>query len=395
MKVKINKLIKIFFSRLGYNLIEKKVSGEIITNVFRTSYLKTALLSYVKTVFENPENKNDLRHTNRYTTFLMAKVLSKLEYNVDVIDCGDEFNNDFSKYSLVIGLGKSLDYVLENRINSKKTKVIWFGTGCNPLFSNIITLNRVDDFYKRTSKLLLSSSRYIKQDWPLQHEFADWIILHGSDFAKQTYKSKNIRLVNAPVFINHSIKRSDKEWNLARKNYLWFGVGGLIHKGLDLLIESFKDIKDCNLHICGNLEVEPDFYNYYKQVIDLSENINYHGFVDVSSEKFKTILSINAFVIFPSASEGNSPSVITCMANGGLIPIVSKNADVKLNGYGIIIEDLSIEEVSNAISKSKELTLDELKGQSEKIVKETNHLNSFDYFEHDFKIKLEEALKII
>lgn len=395
MKLIINKLLKKTFSKLGYNLTEKKVSGEIITNVFQTSYSKTALLSYLKTVFENSESKKDLRHTNRYTTFLIAKILSELEYNVDVIDCGDEFSDDFSRYCLVIGLGKSLDYVLENRINSELTKVIWFGTGCNPLFSNIVTLKRVDDFYKLTNKLLLSSSRYIKQDWPLQHEFADWIILHGSDFAKQTYQSKNISAINAPVFINHSITRTDIEWNTARKNYLWFGVGGLIHKGLDLLIEAFKEIKDCNLHICGNLEIEPDFYNYYKQLIDLSENLHYHGFVDVSSEKFKTVLSTNAFVIFPSASEGNSPSVITCMANGGLIPIVSKNADVKLYDYGITIEDLSVEEVSKAINKSKELTLDELKQQSEKIVKETNHINSFDYFEHDFKIKLEEALKII
>ena len=243
--------------------------------------------------------------------------------------------------------------------------------------------------------MIFSSSRYIKEDWPLQHEVADWIILHGSTFAKSTYRKENITTINAPVFINHSIERTDDEWEQARHNYLWFGTGGTIHKGLDLLIDSFRELKNFNLHICGDLQSEPEFFNYYSSIINSSPNITYHGFVDINSDSFKKILHDCAFVIYPSASEGHSPSVITCMANGGLIPIVSRNADVNLNGCGITIEELNIDAVINSIRQSQQLSINELKSQSSAIIKETHQYNSFDYFKIDFKQKLQEAIAAI
>ena len=93
---------------------------------------------------------------------------------------------------------------------------------------------------------------------------SDWIRLHGASFAKSTYRPYNISTINAPVFIYQSIVRSNDEWALAKQNYLWFGVGGLIQKGLDILIDTFKNLKNCNLHICGNIEAEISFYDYYK-----------------------------------------------------------------------------------------------------------------------------------
>ncbi|MBA4241545.1 MAG: hypothetical protein C0448_12530 [Sphingobacteriaceae bacterium] len=393
---KIKQLLKKIVSVFGYELIDvKPYVPVVIPNVFNTSHNKTVLLSYIKSVFTNPENRNDRTHTNRYTTFLIAEILSDLGYNVDVIDCGDDFKGEFNKYELVIGLGKALDYVIENKKSEDKTKVIWFGTGCNPLFSNVATLNRLNDFYKRNNKLLFSSTRYIKEDWPLQHEFSDWVILHGSTFAKSTYQSKKINTIHAPVFIFHSFNRTDDEWINAKKNYLWFGVGGLIHKGLDLLLDSFKDMQNVNLHICGNIEGEPEFFKYSKQIIDSNVNIIYHGFVDVKSKMFEDILRTCAFVIFPSASEGNSPSVITCMANGGLIPIVPETADVDLNGYGISIKELSINAIIESVKESQLLSIDELKNQNAKITEYTSRYNTFDYFKQDFKLKLQEAINTI
>lgn len=389
----VKKLLKTIISNLGYELSAvKKTESVVIPNVFNTSYTKTALLSYIKGVFIYPEKKNDRTHTNRYTTFLIGEVLNELGYNVDVIDCGEDYTETFNHYDLVIGLGKALDYVIENRNTKDKTKVIWFGTGCNPLYSNSATLNRLRDFNSRNKQLLFSSTRYIEEDWPLQHEFSDGILLHGSNFAKSTYQVNNIYMLHAPVFIYHSVSRTKSEWEEAKKNYIWFGTGGLIHKGLDLLLDIFNNKREYNLHICGNIESEPAFFNYARQIIDSNVNIVYHGFVDVKSEKFKDILRACAFVIFPSASEGNSPSVITCMANGGLIPIVPKSADVDLNGYGVEIKDLSIQAVQESIEQSQLFITDELINKSEKIIEETSRYNTFNYFKQDFKLKLQELI---
>jgi glycosyltransferase involved in cell wall biosynthesis len=388
-----NLLIKKVLSGLGYSVTRKQVSGKILVNVFNTSHNKNALLSYIRSVFEG--NSKDNRHTNRLKTHTIAEILNELGYNIDVVDCSDDFNGDFGKYDMVIGLGKSLDHVLKLRDNSSKTKVVWFGTGCNPLFSNPATIKRVADFYKRHGKLMLSSSRYIKDDTVLQHEFADWIILHGSKFAKATFRTENISTIHAPVFIKHTVTRSDAEWAAAKQNYIWFGSDGAIHKGLDLVIDTFKELKNCTLHICGQLENEKEFFNYYGPVINSAGNIKYHGFVNVESDKFKEILKSCAFVIYPSASEGNSPAVITCMANGGLIPIVSESADVDIDTYGILIKDLTIQAVNDAVKQSQQLSVGELELCSRKIVAETNRVNTFEYFKTDFKAKLQEALNNI
>ena len=83
------------------------------------------------------------------------------------------------------------------------------------------------------------------------------------------------------------------------------------------------------------------------------------------------------------------------MANGGLIPIVTKNADVDLNGYGFTIDDFSVASVLKSIKQSEALTINELKEQSAKILDQTKQFNSFDYFKTDFKQKLQEAIKVI
>jgi glycosyltransferase involved in cell wall biosynthesis len=391
--------VKRFLKRVLSSLIRgdfrlKEVRADhtrILNNVFNTQYQETALLSYIQGVFENEDLINDVRHTNRHTTYLIAEVLKSLNYNVDVINYDQELKGDLRTYSFVFGLGKSLEYILKTR-NQSQPKIIYFATGCNPLFSNVITLSRIEDFYKRHKKVFFSSSRYIIEDWPLQHELADWIILHGNEFAKSTYRNYNITAINGPVFLSDPAIKTDWQWELSRKNYLWFGSDGAIHKGLDLLIEAFIKYPDCNLVVCGSLQNDSDLIEYYKSTIGISSNISLLGYVTVGSEKFLEILLNCAFVISPSASEGNSPSVLTCMANGGLIPVISRNSDVTLHDYGVLINELTIESVMDSIEESQEISIEELKLQSKKVLDVSRDLHSFETFEKNFRKKLQEAL---
>jgi glycosyltransferase involved in cell wall biosynthesis len=376
----------------GYAFLVKDVPKSPIFNVFNTSNTRTVLLSYIRDVFETEGAASQQRHTNRYTTWIIADVLRESGYNVDVINYNEIIRGDLSRYDFVIGLGKSPELFLNQRISGTGSKVIWFGTGCNPFFSNPETIRRVGDFYNHTGKVLLNSSRYILEDWPLQHELADWIILHGAAFAKSTYRKDRITAIDGPVFIQHAISRSEEELQQSKASYLWFGNGGAIHKGLDLVIESFRKNPDLKLHICGDLNLEPEFYNYYKQVLQEENNIFYHGFVNVNSQDFADILKSCAFVVYPSASEGNSPSVITCMANGGLIPIVSANADVELNNYGLLIESLTIDAVTESIQHVQSWSISKIKEQQDRIIRETTSRHSFENFRGVFKSVLQDAI---
>jgi glycosyltransferase involved in cell wall biosynthesis len=368
---------------LGFSIIRRPSKSAVLKNVFDTSLPQNALLSYISSVFS--ENDQSNRHTNRYTTYIIGEVLRDCGYNVDVINYDAEFPGDFSKYHLVIGLGKSLEQVLLQRPESIGTKVIWFGTGCNPLFSNQATLQRLRDFYVRTGKVIPASSRYIREDWPLQHEIADWIILHGASFARSTYRQENISSVHAPVFIHHNWQKTIAEWNDASLNYLWFGNGGAIHKGLDLVIETFVNLPHLKLHIAGDIEHESGFFNHYRHLFNPQSNIIYHGFVKVDSPEFSQLMNRCAFVIYPSASEGNSPSVLTCMANGGLIPIVSRNADIDLDGYGIYIEHITLNGVMEAALMAARLSPEQLFAQSELILNKIPPIHSFGHFREEFR----------
>lgn len=387
------KIIKKTLNLSGLSISKVRKERLISENVFNTSFKKTALLSYIQDAFEKKLHETDRRHTNVLTTFIIGDTLKNLGYNVDVIDWRTHISSDFNKYSLVIGLGESLEHILKNRPENLFPKVIWFGTGCNPFFSNQITLERAKNFYVKNKKILLSSTRYVEKDWPLQHEFSDWIILHGADFSKSTFRKDSITTINGPVFTPHYIIKNDEEIIKSKPSFLWLGGGGALHKGLDLLIDAFKKTPQYTLHICGNIQSESDFYAHYYN--DLKGNIINHGFIDIQSSEFANILKATSFVIFPSCSEGNCPSVITCMANGGLIPIVTKNADINIEDYGIEIENFSVDLVLKAINKSQTLSLDELKIRREKIFLNTRKKHSFDFFKTDFKIKLESALTSI
>lgn len=387
IKRQIDKVLSSFgFDNLPFRESNK---SNLRLNVFNSTFQKKVLLSYISSVF-NKDNSIKNHHTNFYKTYLFAEVLNELGYAVDVVDWTEVFNGDYNRYDAIIGLGESVEEAFKHV--KKPTKIIWFGTGCNPFYSNPVTVNRVIDFHNKHGLYLIESSRFIYKDWPLQHEAADWIILHGNCFSKSTFRKNNIDVVKAPVYINHKSDFENKNWVNAKSNYLWFGSSGLIHKGLDLLIDTFTNRDDINLHICGNLESEKNFYNYYKKTINKCSNIYYHGEIDIKSLNYKNILENCAFVIFPSASEGGAASVITCMANGGLIPITTKSADVDLTEYGIEIYQLSVEGIEDAISRSQELDTRDLINQSKLIIENTSKKHTFECFKKNIHDILKRIL---
>jgi glycosyltransferase involved in cell wall biosynthesis len=97
----------------------------------------------------------------------------------------------------------------------------------------------------------------------------------------------------------------ERGWN-SNTHFLWFGGAGLVHKGLDLLLDYFYENPSLTLHICGPIESEPLFAQAYKKELYETENIIMHGFVDIRGQVFEEIIKRCAFVVFPSCSEGQA-----------------------------------------------------------------------------------------
>jgi hypothetical protein len=322
-------------------------------NVFKTVYKKRVLISYITDPFFI---KNNLSHTNSLECYTSAKIFNELGFNVDVIDFSSNRSVDYSKYDIIYGMGnpfeKSFYY------NGTPIKRIFYATGCNPMYSNIVTILKVRGLKEKTNKILINSSRFIHSSPELQVLLSDKVIILGNSFVLDTYRKFDAEGIDRYTNLNaffydvYNPDLSKKDFSRAKKHFLWFGSSGLLHKGLDLLIDIFSKREDIYLHICGASDNEKEFFNYYNPILKKSKNIFNHGFVDIRSNKYNRIVDECTFTISPSVSEGGSPAVLNTIANGGLIPIITKSSSLDIDGFGIVIEKPTLELVANAIDQA-------------------------------------------
>ena len=153
-----------------------------------------------------------------------------------------------------------------------------------------------------------------------------------------------------------------KDWGKVRHSICWFGSLGLIHKGLDICIDFALAHPEITLHICGASVREKEFWNYYGPKIKGKTNIINHGFINIESEEFVSIMSESAFVVHPSISEGGAASVLNVVANAGLIPICSKSCGLDLPKDGsVVIDEVTYDAFEGAILDAMKWSEEELK----------------------------------
>jgi hypothetical protein len=128
-------------------------------------------------------------------------------------------------------------------------------------------------------------------------------------------------------------------------------------------------MKDNNDMLQGG-KLKPEFNDswamYYAKFIKEYENelfnlpnVHVHGLIDIKSNLFVEILAKCNFVIYPSCSEGGSPSVLTVVGNGGLIPIISHETTIS-TGYEIFINHLTLDGIDKAISIVRKMSKSEI-----------------------------------
>lgn len=261
---------------------------------------------------------------------------------------------------------------------------------------NNVSLSRVKDVFDKKHKWLAKSARFVDKTWTHQTTFVDAIVALGNDVCADSYKkyyNGKIYTLNAPFFrtLNATDFIESRHSN-AKYNFMWFGSSGLIHKGLDLLLDYFKDHTEINLHICGSIEHEADFVSVYYDELSNKENIIVHGFVDINSDKFSQILKQCAFVIFPTCSEGGCVSILTAIGNGGLIPIVTKEATINTMNQ-IWIEDFTLENIHLSIEEALRLDYDQIKDLQYKNLNYVLNTNSQDAYYDNLKSALNSITK--
>ena len=384
----ITKTFKKHFGKLGYEII-KLSKPEMVINYFQTNYSKNVLISYITHPFTCGSN---LSHTNIKECYQIAKTFHDFGYNVDVVDFSDTITEiGYEKYDVIFGFG---DPVNNNYYKERKEdlKTIYYGTGCHIEFQNPQSLIRVLEVKKRTGRFLPESGRIVEKAWSLQTTLVDGMIILGNEHTATTYKKnyKNGQVMTVPASFHkvYKIDLINKDFSKAKTNFLWFGSSGMIHKGLDICLEVFENRDEITLHVCGPILNEKRFMQHYYDSLYKSQNIINHGFIDIASEKFKDLMEMCAFVIFPSASEGSSPSVLTAMGNGGLIPLISKACGLNVEPFGFVFEKLEKQSIEINLNMALQLSDKELFTRSEQSLKYAYENHSFE----NFSSKMRQAI---
>jgi glycosyltransferase involved in cell wall biosynthesis len=322
-----------------------------------TPALGNVLLAYLTDAFAVPDRQSvSYSHPAYWESLQMAKTFVDIGYSVDVISAADAGGFTPEKqYALYVGHRYNFVKIAQ-QLNADCIKVLHCDMA-HPLFNNAASMSRLLALQQRRG-ITLPVLRFDPPTPAIEH--ADCAVVLGNEFTVGTYSYARKPIYRLPIsapFLYPWPERKDFE--ACRRNFLWLGSHGFVHKGLDLVLDAFAAMPEYQLTVCGPVseDIEKDFEKAFHQELYCTSNIRTAGWVDIGSPEFLQIADRCAALIYPSCSEGQSGGVVTCM-HVGLIPILSYESGVDVEGFGFLLQDCSVEGIKDSIRMAASLSAD-------------------------------------
>lgn len=305
----------------------------------------TVALSYLTAPFRTPGSHTAWGHTNWGECRAMAQAWCDAGFQVEVVDHKDRKYRPSPHTTVAIDIHHNLER-WEPTLDSSCKKIL-HATGAHWLTQNAAELIRLENLKNRREVALLPQRQSAPNRGP---ETADAITILGNAFTAESFHYANKPVERIPISSAYSFSwRTDRNWEEARRRFLWVGSFGMVHKGLDLLLEAFASMPDFQLTVCGRPEKEPDFWRAYEKELTQTPNIRLEGWMDLNSPRFEEIRSTHGQIISASCSEGGGGAVIHGM-HAGLLPVVTRETSVDVGNFGQLIEHGTVDDVRRAVS---------------------------------------------
>lgn len=380
------KQIKNIIARFGIEII--RPNKRFITLKPEKECQGNVLLSYILDPFllKNGEPIQS-SHTNHWESLQVARTFLDLGYCVDVIHYTNKTFTPGKDYSFFIAARTNFQRIAQ-LLNEDCVKIVHLDTA-HWLFNGSAEYRRCLDLQQRKG-VALRSFRNVETNRAI--EYADCATVLGNNFTIDTYSyaEKSIFRIPLPAITVYPWQE-DKDYEISRNHFLWFGGRGLVHKGLDLVLDAFAKMPDYHLTVCGPIQEEKDFENAFYKELYQTPNIHTIGWVDVSSPEFTEITKRCIGFIYPSCSEGQSGAVVTCL-QAGLIPIISYESGVDVDDFGVILKDCSIDEIKRSIIKISNLPTNELKRMARKAWEYARANHTREKFTQEYKKVIEKII---
>ena len=315
------------------------------------------LLSYILDPFlvDDPADISH-DHTHDWESWQIARTFAAHGYAVDVVHYDDREFVPQQPYAALVSARTQLER-LAGHLPPGCLKIAHLDTA-HFLTNNAGALARLLSARDRHG-VALRSPRMVEENWAI--EAADLGCVLGNDFtaASYAYAGKPIHRIRISSPRTYDWPE-DKDFDQARRTFLWFGSGGLVHKGLDRVLAVFRDLPDYRLHVCGPVDREIRFRKAFEHELTQLPNVTSHGWVDVTSSAFTELANECVATIYPSASEGGGGSTLTCM-HAGLIPVVTAAASVDIGDFGVLCEDAELDTIRARVVETAALPVEELR----------------------------------
>ncbi len=290
-------------------------------------------------------------HTNAYEVVAMAEAFQQSGYRVEIADCQDLDYQPPSDCRFAIDIHSNLerwDPVLPGGC----TRIL-HATGSHWLMWNRSELARLESVRDRKG-IALRPRRQVEPSRGV--EVANRVVVLGNEYTSDSFRFANKPLTRVPISSAYQFDWPEgRDFEKARRKFLWVGSYGMVHKGLDLVLDAFAGLPELELTVCGRPEKEEDFFRVYKKELLDRPNIRLHGWMDMAAADFAEIARTHATVIYPSSAEGGAGSVIHCM-HAGMLPACTWEASVDLNEFGVAIEGGSVGAVRAAATSVAEMS---------------------------------------
>ena len=299
------------------------------------------LLSYITKPFTlKPDDRWWGVHSNMWECKEIATTWLEAGYAVDVIDYRDSNFVPRKKYDVLIDIHDNLERLAP--LVGKDCLKILHATGSHWRFQNEAEQRRLNALRERRHVVLQARRTVPPSRGP---ETADFVTLLGNDATESTFAYAGKPIYKLKVSSPVAYPWDDgKDFESCGKRFLWLGGSGLVLKGLDIVLEAFAGMPELQLTVCGPTDKERDFADAYHKELFETKNIRTIGWVDQHGDQFRQILHETGALVYPSASEGQSTSVVVCL-HAGLVPVVSAQSGVDVPGFGRVLTECSVDEV--------------------------------------------------
>lgn len=353
---------------------------------------KRLLLCYI-TVTDMDFSK--ATHASVHHANQMIKIFIDMGFCIDVCLCNDDIAFERMRhrhYDIILGQGPL--YTRFCKEMNIPLQILWI-TENTPAVVERKYAERIDDFHRRHPAVDYSMD--VPRNGFLTDEmfrFSPIAIAMQSSYNLQEMGVyfKKLYAINGNAFFNADYQFQEEavrqSVQTSKNRFLWFGSMGLIHKGVDVLVDAFREVPQCSIDFYGLSPRELPIFNKIK-----AENTVNCGRINVQGEAFiQEVVNRHSFMIFPSCSEGMSTAVATCMAHG-IIPVVTRECGFAEHEAIMILDDWHVDSI-----KSKIIALNQMSDETVLNLRKAAYVYarqafSLRHFEDSFKTIMKDIMK--